>query len=114
VPVYPSIATIETVFRNNIDFTSDGPGPIFQTDDSLFEQNFCSTTGFTHGLLYSKLADGVKRKYAICINCVGDCEGIIHPGEVKTCTVENYIVYADPLFDHGINTETTTGTTPTT
>ena len=28
----------------------------------------------------------------ICVNYVGDCEGTIYPGEVKTCTIENYIV----------------------
>ena len=27
----------------------------------------------------------------MCVNYVGDCEGTIYPGEVKTCTVENYI-----------------------
>jgi hypothetical protein len=30
---------------------------------------------------------------------VGDCEGTIYPGEVKTCTVENYIYerHFDPI-----------------
>ena len=110
----------ESEISNNIDFTSDGPGPISETDSSLFEPNFCSTTGFTHGLLYQKHEvrpmNDIVQQYVICVNYEGDCEGIIHPGEVKTCTVENYIVYANPLFDNtfnGANTETTTGT-PTT
>ena len=30
---------------------------------------------------------------------MGDCEGTIYPGEVKTCTVENYIYerHFDPI-----------------
>ena len=30
---------------------------------------------------------------------MGDCEGTIYPGEVKTCTVENYIYqqFTDPI-----------------
>ena len=30
---------------------------------------------------------------------MGDCEGTIYPGEVKTCTVENYIYerHSDPI-----------------
>ena len=39
----------------------------------------------------------------ICVNYVGDCEGTIYPGEVKTCTIENYIVegHIDPLQTSG-------------
>ena len=35
----------------------------------------------------------------ICVDYVGDCEGTIYPGEVKTCTVENYIYerHFDPI-----------------
>jgi hypothetical protein len=39
----------------------------------------------------------------ICVNYVGDCEDTIYPGEMKTCTIENYIVegHIDPLQSSG-------------
>ena len=33
--------------------------------------------------------------YHICVNYVGECDGTIYPGEVKTCTVKNYIYCGD-------------------
>ncbi|HEY8523031.1 MAG TPA: hypothetical protein VIL14_04650, partial [Nitrososphaeraceae archaeon] len=40
---------------------------------------------------FTLLEDGSEAGVDICVNYVGDCEGTIYPGEVKTCTIENYI-----------------------
>jgi hypothetical protein len=53
----------------------------------------------THGLFPEKIANDSIIFNGICVNYVGDCEGTIYPGEVKTCTVENYIYerHFDPI-----------------
>jgi hypothetical protein len=52
----------------------------------------CSAVGFDHSNFFFILAeDGTDVAVDICVNYVGDCEGTIYPGEVKTCTIENYI-----------------------
>jgi hypothetical protein len=52
----------------------------------------CSAVGFDHSNFFFILAeDGTDVAVNICVNYVGDCEGTIYPGEVKTCTIENYI-----------------------
>ena len=40
---------------------------------------------------------------------MGDCEGTIYPGQVKTCTVENYIYerHFDPIQTVGNALEST-------
>jgi hypothetical protein len=52
----------------------------------------CSAVGFDDSnFFFTLLEDGAEVGVDICINYVGDCEGTIYPGEVKTCTIENYI-----------------------
>lgn len=67
--------------------------------DTIETISQCSTAGFSHDLFIEKLTDDSLNFYAICVNYVGDCEGTIYPGEVKTCTVENYIFekFTDPI-----------------
>ena len=60
-------------------------------DDRIPTNDQCSIVGFTHGLFPEKIINDSIISYFICVNYVGDCEGTIYPGEVKTCTVENYI-----------------------
>ena len=58
---------------------------------------FCSAVGFSHNTFFKKLTDDNLFEYDMCVNYVGDCEGTIYPGEVKTCTVENYIFFGEIL-----------------
>ena len=58
---------------------------------------FCSAVGFSHNTFFTKLTDDNLFRYDMCVNYVGDCEGTIYPGEVKTCTVENYIFLGESL-----------------
>jgi hypothetical protein len=52
----------------------------------------CSAVGFDDSnFFFTLLEDGNEVGVDICVNYVGDCEGTIYPGEVKTCTIENYI-----------------------
>jgi hypothetical protein len=60
-------------------------------DDKIPTNDQCSLVGFTHGLFPEKITNDSIISYFICVNYVGDCEGTIYSGEVKTCTVENYI-----------------------
>ena len=55
----------------------------------------CFATGFSHGLFYEKEVGDQEVSYSICVKYVGDCDGIIDPGQVKTCTVENYIHFGE-------------------
>ena len=68
-------------------------------EDRIPTNDQCSTVGFTHGLFPEKIVDDSLISNFICVNYVGDCEGTIYPGEVKTCTVENYIYeqHIDPI-----------------
>ena len=53
----------------------------------------CYAVGFDHFKSYNTLLeDGTEVSAFICVNYVGDCEGTIYSDEVKTCTIENYIV----------------------
>ena len=63
----------------------------------------CNAVGFSHSLFYDKVIDDSEVFYFICVDYVGDCEGTIYPGEVKTCTIANYIVegHIDPLQTSG-------------
>ena len=52
----------------------------------------CSAVGFDDSnRFFTLLEDGTEVDAFICVNYVGDCEGTIYSGEVKTCTIENYI-----------------------
>ena len=67
-----------------------------QIDDiiSTFPQTnevACFATGFRHNTDYIQETQNVIVEYHICVKYIGDCDGIISPGQVKTCTVENYI-----------------------
>ena len=68
-------------------------------DDRIPTNDQCSLVGFTHSLFHEKIANDSIIFNGICVNYVGDCEGTIYPGEVKTCTVENYIYerHFDPI-----------------
>jgi len=73
----------------------------------------CSAVGFDHSKSYDiVLEDGTNIFYGICVNYEGDCEGTIYSGEVKTCIIENYIVFGEiiPPFEPDDNTEDTPST----
>jgi hypothetical protein len=85
----------ESAINKNIDFDTDSnffpnfPIPV----RGPLPNSFCSPSGFAHSLQYAIATEKVGILYDICVNYVGDCEGIIYAGEVKTCTVENYIYF---------------------
>jgi hypothetical protein len=85
----------ESDISKNIDFDSDStffpnfPIPV----RGPIPTSFCFPSGFAHSLQYAIATENVGILYDICVNYVGDCEGIIYAGEVKTCTVENYIYF---------------------
>ena len=61
-----------------------------------FSQFLCQASGFDDGLEYrillkSVISEDQIAEYGICIVYEGDCQGIIHAGEEKTCTIKNYI-----------------------
>ena len=60
-------------------------------EDILTTSGDCFASGFRHDNLYRTFTLDTEVSYLICVNYVGDCEGTIFPGEVKTCTVQNYI-----------------------
>jgi hypothetical protein len=72
-------------------------------EDIITANSQCSTVGFSHDVFVEKITDDSLIFYAICVNYVGECDGTIYPGEVKTCTVENYIFakFTDPLLTDG-------------
>lgn len=51
----------------------------------------CFGTGFRHNTDYIQEISNAVVEYHICVKYEGDCDGTISPGQVKTCTVENYI-----------------------
>jgi hypothetical protein len=61
-------------------------------EDRLRSDSSCAAVGFIHEIFYENVADDRFVVYTVCVNYVGDCEGTIYPDEVKTCTIENYIV----------------------
>ena len=77
----------------------------------------CYPTGFDSELTYEKQTEDRLVFYSICVKYVGDCDGIIYPGEVKTCTLKNYI-FVGNIFDlrtlNAADGATTTETTTTT
>ena len=74
-----------------------------QLSATISTEGRCNAVGFTPDLFYDKVIDDSEVFYLICVNYVCDCEGTIYPGEVKTCTIENYIVegHIDPLQTSG-------------
>jgi hypothetical protein len=90
--------------------------------DRIGLDNLCETSGFSHSSFKQEVVGNNFVSYNICVNYVGDCEGTIHPGEVKTCTIENYIhsgfinfPQTTSAIDNDDNSATTAGsTTPTT
>jgi hypothetical protein len=66
-----------------------------EIDQRITTEDGCSAVGFDHFKFSSSLLeDGTEVEADICVNYVGDCEGTIYSGEVKTCTIENYIFAA--------------------
>src|ERR671912_81875 len=64
-------------------------------DQRITTGDECSAVGFDHSkFFFTLLEDGIEFDALVCVNYVGDCEGIIYSDEVKTCTVENYIAAA--------------------
>ncbi len=59
--------------------------------DDIITRDECSAVGFDASNFFFTLEDGNDVGVDICVNYVGDCEGTIYPGEVKTCTIENYV-----------------------
>ena len=58
----------------------------------------CSAVGFDDSNFFvTLLEDGTTVEAGICVNYEGDCEGTVYSGEVKTCTIENYVWVADFL-----------------
>jgi hypothetical protein len=64
-----------------------------EIDQRITTDDGCSAVGFAHFKFSTTLLeDGSEVEADICVNYVGDCDGTIYSGEVKTCTIENYIV----------------------
>src|ERR671912_441727 len=62
-----------------------------EIDDRITNDD-CSAVGFDDSNFFlTLLEDGILVIVDICVNYVGDCEGTIYSGEVKTCTIENYV-----------------------
>ena len=71
--------------------------------EGSFSQFACQAIGFDDGLDYRILLKSVVSEdrvaaYGICIDYEGDCQGIIHAAEEKTCTIKNYIYTSGGFF----------------
>jgi hypothetical protein len=73
--------------------------------------SFCFASGFSHPTFYAKETADNLVFYNICVDYVGDCEGVIYPGQVKTCTIENYIWFGGILEPQNGNTDGTSSPT---
>ncbi|MGD1835960.1 MAG: hypothetical protein ACPKQO_09590, partial [Nitrososphaeraceae archaeon] len=66
-----------------------------EPDDIIDTDNNCFATDFRDGMFYVKEFENsthfLNANYETCQLYVGECDGIIHPGEIKECTVQNYI-----------------------
>jgi hypothetical protein len=102
VQIFKDVATVRELSPEgntvNLDKLHYTVTELFITD-RIPTNDQCSLVGFTHSLFPQKIANGSIIFNGICVNYVGDCEGTIYPGEVKTCTVENYIYerHFDPI-----------------
>ncbi|HJT84065.1 MAG TPA: hypothetical protein VJ697_06245, partial [Nitrososphaeraceae archaeon] len=84
-----------------------------------YDVNFVSTcfaAGFdSHSIRYEQATPSLGVEYNICTQYVGDCEGTIQAGEVKTCTIENYIYQGRVIeIPNAASGTTPTGTSATT
>lgn len=62
-------------------------------DEQSSPESACKVSGFDTGFKYSDVLPGGWFPSAdVCVNYEGDCSGIIYPGEVKECTIKNYVV----------------------
>ena len=52
----------------------------------------CQNSGFDEGLIKEFNILGQNIPIAVCAIFEGDCSGILQKGELKECTVENYVV----------------------
>jgi hypothetical protein len=102
VQIFKDVATVRELSPEgntvNLDKLHYTVTELFITD-RIPTNDQCSLVGFTHSLFPQKIANGSIIFNGVCVNYVGDCEGTIYPGEVKTCTVENYIYerHFDPI-----------------
>ena len=96
-------STFDIVVTANIEFPGSEEGTklnfngerytVTETGDSseiedMFNQ-FCQQNGFDKGI--ADYRDDDPLRFASCVNFEGDCSGIIQDGELKECTVENYV-----------------------
>ncbi|MGD1837757.1 MAG: hypothetical protein ACPKPY_06835 [Nitrososphaeraceae archaeon] len=55
----------------------------------------CFATGFTDAVDFDKEFQNsthfLDAEYNVCSLYIGDCDGTIYPGQIKECTVQNYI-----------------------
>ncbi|MGD1838935.1 MAG: hypothetical protein ACPKPY_12870, partial [Nitrososphaeraceae archaeon] len=64
-----------------------------ETEDRIDLDSPCFESGFEHSANFLKfvMEEGVYVDYEVCALYEGDCQGEISPGEVKECTVKNFI-----------------------
>ncbi|MGD1836526.1 MAG: hypothetical protein ACPKPY_00525 [Nitrososphaeraceae archaeon] len=97
------------VFSDSIadDLSSTVPTPVDLTkinyfvtedeqEDPISVAGICTNSGFQYPLTFdSDIQDVIEENqiadYSICVLHEGDCEGTISPGEVKQCTIKNFI-----------------------
>jgi hypothetical protein len=63
-------------------------------EDRIRHDTSCDVAGFDHFQLFALERQGEVLFYEICVNYKGDCSGTISDGEIKECTVQNYLVGA--------------------
>jgi hypothetical protein len=56
----------------------------------------CKNSGYDQGGVVGG-PSGVLQQTGVCIIYEGDCEGELHPGDNKVCTVKNYLPVASPI-----------------
>jgi hypothetical protein len=83
-------------------------------DKTIFDPSFCAPTGFDHSTFYTNETQDSWVFFNICVQYEGDCEGVIYPGQVKTCTIENYIWSGSIVESINGNDAVTNPTTTTT
>ena len=71
-----------------------------EPEDPIKLLSECYVSGFDYlktfvNTLENKLEENLDVRYNICVLHEGDCEGTIYPGEVKECTVKNFIHSGD-------------------
>ena len=100
VQIFKDVATVrelspegKTVNLDKLHYTvteSDISDPISRDE--------CAAVGFSHFNSLLKLTEDNVVFYDLCVNYVGECEGMIYPGEEKDMSpIENYIFSAFPI-----------------